>query len=616
LRELLEKRKMAYTSYEFFYDGMYEPIDKSYGEFFTGYRLPAGKLGASTSIQTANQVQEVATRLNEGMKVVEMSVLDPRIMEMIPRQHMQEINRLSKLTGTEATLHGPLIDPAGFSREGWSEANRSRAERELLNTVDRAHALNPDGNVPVSFHSSHWGFPGAEYEKVKKDGVWGEQKVSIVAVNPETGQPSVFKREKVYYPDRQEEYSPEKRLEVYNNTTWINQTTGLLQMAKHGDEIISNPDVVAAAANPDYEKYTLEQKYKGQTPGNIANADNEAQKAIIFYSDAEAGIRSIYDNAYKYGVLEEKDKRLADYRKKQLDKYAVAYKEIMPEIHRKEQKEGDFVGAALRYKKLCEIGTGVLKSMPPVEMMRPVEEFALDKSARTVGNVAYQAYKKFGEHAPIVSLENPPGEIGGFSRANQLKNLVHESRNQFVKTAVENGMSESKAEQQAEKLIGATWDVGHINLLRKGGFTEADIIEETKRIAPVVKHVHLADNFGYQEAHLPPGMGGVPIKPMLEELEKAGFRGRAIVEAGEFVQHFKTSPHPYALAAMGSPMYDMKAAPYWNQAMGIPGTYTSYGINFPEQHFSLYGGGFSGLPAELGGKIPGKQSRMSGTPMD
>ena len=609
---------MAYTNYEFFYEGLYEPINQGYGEFFTGYRLPAGKLGASTSIQTANQVQEVSTRLNEGMKVVEMSVLDPRVMEMIPRQHMQEINRLSKLTGSEATIHGPLIDPAGFSREGWSEANRGRAEREMLNTVERAHALNPDGNVPVSFHSSHWGFPGAEYEKVKKDGKWEEQKVSIVAVNPESGQPSVFKAEDVYYPGMEKpiKYTPEKRLEVYNNTTWINQTTGLLQMAKHGDEIISNPDVVSAAANPDYEKYTLEQKQRNQVPGNIANADNEAQKAIIFYSDAEAGIRSIYDNAYKYGVKEEKNKGLAGERKIQLDIYADVYKKIMPEIIDKEKK-GDLIGAALRYKKLCEIGTGALKNMHPVEMMRPVEEFALDKSARTVGNVAYQAYKKFGEHAPIVSLENPPGEIGGFSRAAQLKNLVHESRDQFVKTAVENGMSESKAERAAEKLIGATWDVGHINLLRKGGFTEADIIEETRKIAPVVKHVHLADNFGYQEAHLPPGMGGVPIKPMLEELEKAGFRGKAIVEAGEFVQHFKTSPHPYALAAMGSPMYDMKAAPYWNQTLGIPGSYSAgYGMIFPEEHFSLYGGGFSGLPAELGGKIPGKQSRLSGTPME
>jgi hypothetical protein len=34
----------------------------------------------------------------------------------------------------------------------------------------------------------------------------------------------------------------------------------------------------------------------------------------------------------------------------------------------------------------------------------------------------------------------------------------------------------------------------------------------------------------------------------------------------------------------------------------------------PEKHFSIYGGGFSGLPQELGGQIAGTQSRFSGTP--
>jgi hypothetical protein len=33
----------------------------------------------------------------------------------------------------------------------------------------------------------------------------------------------------------------------------------------------------------------------------------------------------------------------------------------------------------------------------------------------------------------------------------------------------------------------------------------------------------------------------------------------------------------------------------------------------PEKHFSTYGTGFSSLPEELGGQIPGTQSRFSGT---
>jgi hypothetical protein len=35
----------------------------------------------------------------------------------------------------------------------------------------------------------------------------------------------------------------------------------------------------------------------------------------------------------------------------------------------------------------------------------------------------------------------------------------------------------------------------------------------------------------------------------------------------------------------------------------------------PEQHFSMYGSGFSTLPAEVGGEAKGR-SRLSGTPME
>ena len=43
----------------------------------------------------------------------------------------------------------------------------------------------------------------------------------------------------------------------------------------------------------------------------------------------------------------------------------------------------------------------------------------------------------------------------------------------------------------------------------------------------MVKHLHLTDNFGYADTHLPPGMGNVPIKGMLinsvkEPLEQMG----------------------------------------------------------------------------------------------
>ena len=101
----------------------------------------------------------------------------------------------------------------------------------------------------------------------------------------------------------------------------------------------------------------------------------------------------------------------------------------------------------------------------------------------------------------------------------------------------------------------------------------------------------------------------------MEEFGKEGFKGKRMVEGGNFVQHFQIGPHALALEAMGSPIYSMVAQPTWNQISQTYGNYfTGYGRALPEQHFNLYGGGWTTLPVELGGQMQGGQSRFSGTP--
>jgi len=110
---------MAYKlpNVESFYTGTYttEP-GESYGDFFTGYRLPFNRIGSPTSPQTANQISEVTARLSEGTKVIELQPLQGETFDTIPRQQLTEVRQLMKITGAEPTLHAPLIDPAGFTR--------------------------------------------------------------------------------------------------------------------------------------------------------------------------------------------------------------------------------------------------------------------------------------------------------------------------------------------------------------------------------------------------------------------------------------------------------------------------------------------------------------------
>jgi len=150
------------------------------------------------------------------------------------------------------------------------------------------------------------------------------------------------------------------------------------------------------------------------------------------------------------------------------------------------------------------------------------------------------------------------------SRGEDLRDLIKSTRKKFEKKLQDDGVSEDEARKIAEKQIGITWDVGHINMIRKFGYDDKDLEKETKKIAPFVKHVHLSDNFGLEHTELPMGMGNVPIKKHMEILDQYAKQAKKIIETGDWYNHFKHSPLAESFAAFGSPIYAMQASPYWS----------------------------------------------------
>jgi len=182
------------TNYEGFYSGSATSLDSDYENIFTGYRVPAGEIGATTSIQTANQVKEVTNLLNQGIKHTEVSLIDKNVFDMIPKQGMEDIARLQKLTGSEVSLHSPIIEPSGFTQQGWSEENRELHEHQLWDVVRRGQKLDTKGNMPIVIHSS--GIQGST--EMIEDGKRVQD--MIIAVDKESGEMRAVKRDKRYYP--------------------------------------------------------------------------------------------------------------------------------------------------------------------------------------------------------------------------------------------------------------------------------------------------------------------------------------------------------------------------------------------------------------------------------
>lgn len=611
------------------YQGGYSSITPPSENYVT-----AGSLGLTTDARTANILQEVSTKLSTGVKHIEVEMVSPEIFDSVPKQQLKEVNRLSKLTGIDVSMHGPVVNVSGITQQGFSEADREASERKVAETLLRSHELDPKGNMPVNFHSAE-GIPGSQLLPPSKRKE-GEKAKRLIVVNKDSGRMTSLEPETIYYPVREEIRpeiaakiekkleagkitpeeareklivtkpitekgeirTPEQRLDTLNRTEWDNTISQLIFNKERADEILEKNrlpihHLIEELSSGIYKEKHLEELYQKPAFRHYKNAET-------YLHDLHTQLSTLFSKAYEFGNKHQKE-------------ILISFsKDFQKQL---EKAPGDpFIQSQAMHNLLHNLK----KPQVTPEMWVPVEDFALDTSSKTFGNAAFESYKELKGKSPILVIENPPAGFA-LSTGEDIKNMVIKSREQFVKKAVEKGISKSVAKTQAEKLIGATWDLGHINMLRKYGYSEKEIIEESKKVAPYVKHVHLSDNFGYEHTELPMGMGNVPMKEIMKQLGEKGKKSRKIIEALAWWQHFKTPPVQETLEATGSPVYAMKMAPYWNQA---PGLYQGYmagleGPWLPKIHYETFGTSFARLPAELGGQMPGAQGgRMSGAPME
>lgn len=598
------------------YQGGYSSFKPSYGDLFTGYNISAGELGMTTDPRSANQIQALGQTLNQGVIPVEVGALNPEVFDQIPKQHFKEMNRMAKLTGAKISLHAPLIEPSGIDAEGrrpWNESYRELAERQLNDVVDKAVQMDDKGGVPITIHSS--GIPGAEYKMTPE----GKKVEKLIVINRETGKMAPMEEETKYYPylkKLKEINTPYEELNTLNYSEWDNSLSPAIFNKKDADDILNKVYPIVKDFLP---AYNYDPKFRENLTGEQLKVFSKLSYAEEHLKQSEMVAKGLFNKAYKYGTEDNK---------KYLGKLAEVYRKalgIKDEKDTQKMSNHERLNYAVKVRDpknqshAVQILLEGLKKVQP-DMYVPIEDFAVEKSAQTFANVAFHAYDKHKNKAPKISVENMfPGMA--FSSGEGMNKLIMESKKKFVEKATQKGYSKSTAEKQADKLIGMTLDVGHLNIAKKKGFKDKDLLKEVEQITKHVKHIHLTDNFGYSDSHLPPGMGNVPIKQILETLEKKGVdlkKIRKINEVGGWFEHFKSSPYESILGAFGSPMASSGEGPYWNQAIGLQQSYFGgYGQMLPQINYETFGAGFSQLPSELGGQRPGGAGgRMSGRPME
>ncbi len=573
------------------YQGGYSSLKPSYGDVFTGYKVNPATLGLATDGRTANVIQEISTKLNTGAKQVEMSGVFPEVFDSIPKQQLKELNRLSKLTGASISVHAPVVEASGLTKEGFSESNRQAAELQMFSAVERSHEVEPNGNIPVTFHSSVM-LPGEIAQK-------GRELEETLVINTENGSISKIPLKERFFPGEKRkpgENIIQTEVNRINQEQWNETLRQMEYYAGIGEEAINQSIGTTAFAEAE--------KKAGK---NLSDTERQMRstfnRGATFLNSSYQDLKKLFDITYAKASPAEQSK---------IEEF---YKEIEKKAEKIKEKP-DSYESIQSMKDIIIEGAERLKTVAPPQIFQGLNEFSKENTTQTFANVALKSYKKFGDKSPIISIENPPAG-GAFSTGEELKDVVEKSRQKFVEEAKKQGISESEAKKAAEKLIGVTWDVGHINMLRKFGYEKEKIIEETGKIAPLLKHIHLSDNFGFEHTELPMGMGNVPTKEILQKLGKQGFDAKKVVEALQWWQHQKTPPFRETLEAFGVPMVASQA-PYWNQAIGLQQDwYPGSGQMLPQGNYETFGAGFAQLPMELGGqKQGGEGSRMSGKGME
>ncbi|MEK6974351.1 MAG: TIM barrel protein [Nanoarchaeota archaeon] len=613
------------------------------------FYVDARRIAATTSFQAPNQLYELQQRLNSGVKNVEISgPLDPNTFEQIPLQHFDELRRLAKLTGAQISLHAPMFDLAGFSDQGYSEETRKNTEEQFKSIIDRANMLDPEGNIPITVHTNR-GIPSVIPEKGL--GIYTEQQAmeaympelkgreiprALVAIDQEEGRLVPLKYEEKEYLGKKKVFTPHQRLTNINETKWEHDFASVLSMQKVMNERLRERDELIQQNLPLLDgarRGVLEPPEREALNRIKVNIDAASEHIKHLDHDVRSSLNEVYHKLRTYGknfthedqeALEELRGRWETFSKiddsytpRILNALMDKNEPLINDLRKQRDKEVQRIGGVPDAVQTLN----VLSKISAPEVIVPVDDFIAKKAANTVVNTALHAYRQYGDKAPIIAVENWQPETA-LSRGESFQQFITKTKDEFAQALMQQEkLNEDEARRVADKLIGATWDVAHINLLRKYGYSSEDIVEEAKKVRGAdIKKIHLADNFGYADSHLVMGMGNVPWKEQLEELKKTGLGNEIpmIGEFGAFDVQFKESSFPYMLAEANSPLYAHRMAPSWNAARDTYPDYSGgYGMILPDLHFrEFYGGGFSNLPKELGGQMQGgDKSRFSGTPM-
>jgi len=514
-----------------------------------------------------NQLEGLNVGINWGMQNLEVGFMGSRWegapLGKLSTLERDEMIRLAKLNKVNLTVHAPLKDLGGFNGKTFDETTRLDAFYDMKQSLLFADNIgNETGvrHIPVVVHSSN-GTPG----------------------NPNP-------KEQVYYADRE---------------------TGAVDMMKERTQTLSKETVSKIIKDEDFVKANFHMTDEVNQVGTLSPIGWLKIQDERARNEMGAQLASVDYNIY---IIEDRLKRAKMQGISENDEQVKAlYEERNSLEFNREMVKNQMDAMRKKYNR-------------DNPRFVTTDQMAIEKVSDTVAELAQEAYKMKSQ--PMIAVENIYPEMA-IGRIEDLNKTVLESRRKFeVEMAPKIGAD--AASKAANEIIGATLDIGHLNLWLKYKdpndpegkryYSKQDIEDWAMKAQETAKHIHLTDNFGDEDNHLPIGWGNAPIAEIVKKYKDAGFKGKMILETPGVGEkgHQMMIGIPASFETMN---YQLSPSKGWADATAAYFTagYAFTGFqNFPDINFQTYGLGFSGLPYASGAQLPGakgEQSKFSGAPM-
>ena len=507
------------------------------------------------------------------------------------RQDMRELLKINDIkTATHAGVHS--VSLAGFSDRGFNSSARAQALKDIRKAINFAGDATRGG--AVVFHMHEWQRPlsdlkgrGFNFKSYDEE----DQEAVLFAVDKRTGDAvsTISKNREVYRPKytTAEDVGLAGKTDADGNVLqpgdWVDINNKLIPRDAGTERLFDRvPKFNKDKTNFETERLSWDKLQEETDRWNAANPDKprrepEEMFAILDFENKvlQAKGSSLY-HAQQYDTLKyNRDKIKEDY-----DLYKKLKRETPKEEHWKidsqfmagrRDREGespeDYFERAIKsaedsmrhiHESSASADVQARQFQSVIDNVESAKMYGLKKTAETIakaGITAMETYhKKKKENELIepiyVAPENWHQNYYG-SHPEEMREVVKAARATMVER-LKGKYSKEEAENLAKTHIKATLDVGHLNTLRynfEGSNEEFDkwLLDESEKLVKegIVGHIHLSDNFGFDDEHVTPGQGNIPMKEFFKRMEKAGMKD-IILERGSYNEHtayFDTFAH-------------------------------------------------------------------------